>query len=152
MAETQKLIEGLQMIVTNLSQQSIGHKIQARIFASQGFNVLAEKYEEHSVEEMGYVSKCIDRILDLGGAVKNECKPEMPTCDNPVGWVKTDLQISIDGLAQLKGLIDLAKDDYTTYDILVDYYKDEEEDMYWGQAQLELIERIGEQNWLIKQM
>ena len=46
-----------------------------------------------------------------------------------------------------------AKDDLTTFDLLKDYYKDEEEeDMYWGEQQLEIIDMIGEQNWLIKQM
>ena len=42
--------------------------------------------------------------------------------------------------------------DVTTYDIMKDYLKDEEEDMYWSENQLELIEKIGYQNWLIKQM
>ena len=45
-----------------------------------------------------------------------------------------------------------ARDDLTTFDLLKDYYKDEEEDMYRGKQQLETIEMIGLQNWLIKQM
>lgn len=46
---------------------------------------------------------------------------------------------------------DLREDD-TTYDIMKAYLKDEEEDMYWSETQLDLIEKIGYQNWLIKQM
>jgi len=72
--------------------------------------------------------------------------------EDPIEWVKYDLQVSKDGLAFLKGLVEEAKDDYTTYDILKEYYQDEEEDMYWGEAQLELIEKIGEQNWLLQQL
>ena len=49
-------------------------------------------------------------------------------------------------------LTEAARDDYTTFDILKVYYQDEEEDMYWGQAQLEMIECIGEQNWLLRQL
>lgn len=45
-----------------------------------------------------------------------------------------------------------AREDYTTFDILKKYYQDEEEDMYWGEQQLDLIECIGAQNWLIRQM
>ena len=152
MADKVKTIAALQTIVTQLSQQSIGHRIQSRIFAGQGFTVLADKYAEHADEEMGYVVRAMDRILDLGGCIKNEAKPEMAVCDDPIEWVKHDLQVSIDGLEWLKGVIESAKDDYSTYDFLVEYYKDEEEDMYWGQAQLELIEKIGEQNWLAKQL
>ena len=51
-----------------------------------------------------------------------------------------------------KELTEAARDDYSTFDILKEYYQDEEEDMYWGQAQLEMIECIGEQNWLLRQL
>ena len=43
-------------------------------------------------------------------------------------------------------------DDPTTYDIMKAYLADEEEDLYWSQEQLELIEMIGVQNWLVKQL
>ncbi len=32
------------------------------------------------------------------------------------------------------------------------YLADEEEDLYWSQNVLELIERIGKQNWLFTQV
>ena len=152
MANTEKLIEGLQVIVTNLAQQADGHAIQSRIFASEGFTKLAEKYAEHAEEERGYVKKCADRILDLGGEVKHEAKEAGPVYKDPVEWVKYDLQVSKDGLAWLKTLVEEARDDYTTFDILKVYYQDEEEDMYWGEAQLDLIECIGKQNWLLQQL
>lgn len=148
----ENILKGLQLIVTDLAQQADGHAIQSKIFGSQGFSKLADKYAEHATEERGYVDQCIDRILDLGGDVKNEAKKEAPTYTDPVEWLKYDLQVSIDGLNSLKALIECAKDDLTTYDILKDYYKDEEEDMYWAQQQLELIEKVGLQNWLILQV
>jgi len=148
----EKVIAGLQQIVTDLAQQADGHAIQSRIFASEGFSKLADKYAEHAVEERGYVVKCIDRLLDLGCEVKLEAKKEGPVCKDPVDWVKYDLQVSIDGLAWLKEIVEEAREDYTTFDILKEYYQDEEEDMYWGQAQLELIECIGKQNWLLQQV
>ncbi len=45
-----------------------------------------------------------------------------------------------------------ARPDYATYDLLKEYYLDEEEDLYWGEQQLELIEAIGKQNWLVQQL
>ena len=143
----EKIVEGLQAIVTGLSQQADGHMIQSKIFAAQGFSKLAEKYSEHAAEERGYVEKCIDRILDLGCDVKNESKPESPICKDPIEWLKHDLQVSKDGLAWLKTIVDESKDDLTTFDLLKDYYKDEESDMYWAEQQLELVEKIGLQNW-----
>ena len=147
-----KVIEGLQIIVTDLAQQADGHAIQSRIFASEGFTKLAEKYAEHAVEERGYVDKCIDRLLDLGCEVKLEAKKEAPVYKDPVEWIKYDLQLSKDGLAWLKDIVEAARDDYTTFDILKAYYQDEEEDMFWAESQLELIECIGKQNWLLQQL
>lgn len=152
MADNKKIIEGLQVIVTDLAQQADGHAIQSKIFAAQGFSKLGEKYAEHATEERGYVDKCIDRILDLGGEAKNEAKKEAPVYTDVIEWIKYDLQVSKDGLAWLKDLTEEARDDYTTYDILKEYYQDEEEDMYWAEQQLELIEKIGLQNWLNHQI
>ena len=148
----EKNIANLQVIITNLAQQAECHFIQSKVFGAKGFEKLAEKYKEHTEEERGYVEKCIDRVIDLGGKVKLENKKGVEIFENPVDFVKYDLQVSKDGLALLKTMIDDAKDDLTTFDLLKDYYKDEEEDMYWGEQQLELIDVIGLQNWLIKQI
>ena len=148
----EKIIEGLQVIVTQLDQQSDGHLIQSRIFASQGLTKLAEKYAEHAEEERGYVIKCIDRIIDLGGEVKLEDKKSAPVCKDAEEFLKYDLQVSKDGLRWLAGIVKLAQDDLTTFEILSEYYKDEESDMYWAQQQLDLIQLIGKQNWLSKQI
>ncbi len=148
----EKVHEGLQTIVTDLAQQADGHALQSRIFASEGFTKLSEKYAEHAVEERGWVEKCTDRLIDLGCEVKLEAKKECPVYKDPAEWVKYDLEVSKKGLAWLKEITELSRDDYTTYDILKAYYQDEEEDMYWGEAQLDLIECIGKQNWLLQQL
>ena len=67
--DKQKSIEALQFFVTHLSDGAFVHKIQGHIFKSQGFNKLGDKYMGHYSEEMGWVEKFIDRILDLGGEV-----------------------------------------------------------------------------------
>lgn len=152
MADKEKLITQLQGIATAAAQQADGHAIQSRIFKAQGFKKLAKKYAGHAKEERGYVRNCIDRIIDLGGDVKNGAKQETPTYNDPIEWVKYDLQVSKDGLPGLAQAIEDAKTDYTTYDLLKEYYEDEEEDLYWGENQLELMEKIGQQNWLLKQM
>ncbi len=141
------IIKGLQAIVTDLAQQADGHAIQSKIFGSQGFTKLQKKYADHATEERGYVDQCIDRILDLGGEVLNEDKKASPSYKDPIDWIKYDMKVSEDGLAALKKIMECAKDDVTTYDFLKDYYKDEEEDLYWDQQQLELVEKIGTQNW-----
>ena len=56
------------------------------------------------------------------------------------------------GVELLMKCMEGVKDDPTTYDLLKDYLKDEEEDLYWSQGAVELIEKIGTQNWLLLQL
>jgi len=147
-----KILEGLQVIVTDLAQQADGHELQARIFASQGFSKLADKYNEHASEERGYVVKCADRILDLGGTLKLEAKKEAPLFTDAIEYMKYDLQVSKDGLAWLAGLVEESRSDYATFDILKDYYEDEETDMYEAEGELALVETIGRENWYARKL
>lgn len=150
--EKQKTIESLQFFVTNLSNQAFAHKLQGKIFSSLGFEKLGEKYIGHYEEEMGWVDKFIDRILDLGGEIKLGPRQEVKMINEPCEYIKSELQISINGIDLLRKCMASICEDITTYDIMKEYLKDEEEDMYWSEQQLDLIEKIGYQNWLIKQM
>lgn len=76
----------------------------------------------------------------------------MPIFEDPIEFVKFDLNLSIEGLDSIKGLVSATLEDHATYDLLKEYYKDEEEDMYWSEAQLDLIDMIGRENWLVKQI
>ena len=119
---------------------------------SAGFTKLGEKYTAHYDEEMGWVTKFIDRILDLGGEVKVEDRPAYALESDPIKYVKLDLQHSIDGIKILRECVAGIKDDPTTYDIMKAYLKDEEDDMYWSETALDIINKIGEQNWLLSKL
>ena len=150
--DKQKSIQALQAYATGLAAQSLQHKIQGKLFASQGFSKLGEKYAEHAEEEMGWVDKFIDRIIDLGGQPKVEAAPAMPVTDDPAEYIKADVEVSRREVPVLMQLTTSLSDDFKTYDLLRDYALDEEEDMYWSEQQLELIAKIGLQNWLVKQL
>ncbi len=145
-------IKALQFFVTGLSRGAFVHMVQGKVFKSQGFTKLGEKYTNHYTEEMGWVDKFIDRIIDLGGDVMVEDnKGDQIICD-PIEYIKTDLDIQEKGVELLRKCMETLTDDPTTYDIMKEYLKDEEEDLYWSQGALELIKCIGAQNWLIKQL
>ncbi len=150
--DKKKSIAALQAYATGLAAQSLQHKIEGKIFADQGFSTLGEKYAAHAAEEMGWVDRFIERILDLGGTPLVQAAPEMPVFDNPVDYIKSDLAVSHEQVPILQGLVLSLADDLKTYDILKAYALDEEEDMLWSETQLDLIEKIGLQNWLVKQL
>ena len=150
--DKQKSIEALQFFVTHLAEGAIVHKQQGMIFKSQGLTKLGEKYIDHFNEEMGWVEKFTERILDLGAEVKFEGMKSRDLIGDPIEYVKADLAIQKPGVELLMKCMEGVKDDPTTYDLLKAYLKDEEEDLYWSQGAMELIEKIGVQNWLVKQL
>ena len=150
--DKKKSIETLQFFVTHLAEGAMVHKQQGMIFKAQGFTALGEKYIGHFNEEMGWVEKFTERILDLGGAIKFEGMKSRDFICDPVKYVKADLAIQGPGVEMLQKCMEGVKDDPTTYDILKAYLLDEEEDLFWSEGQIELIEKIGVQNWLVKQL
>lgn len=150
--DTKKSIEALQFFVTGLSEGAFVHKVQGQIFKSQGLSKLGEKYIGHFSEEMGWVEKFVDRILDLGGEVKVEEHKARPLCYDPVEYIKEDLKIQEPGVELLRKCMASVAEDPITYDLLKAYLADEEEDLFWSTGQIELIKKIGVQNWLVKQL
>ena len=149
---TELSIQLLQAYATGLSAQSMQHKVQSKVFASKGLSKLAQKYADHSTEEMGWVDKFIDRIIDLGGEAKVEAAPEQKIFSDPVEFLKADLEVSVREVPNLGKATLAVAEDLTTFDLLKGYYQDEEEDMFWMQGELELIGLIGKENWLVKQL
>ena len=148
--DAKKSIEALQFFVTNLNAQSFQHKLQARIFGSLGFKKLETKYLEHAKEEGEFVDQFIGRLLDLGGELKQEAVEAQTLYKVPIEFLKADYKVSVDGIELLRKCMDGIKDDLTTFDMMKEYLKDEEEDMYWSEEQLGLIECIGSKPWLMK--
>ena len=148
--DKQKSIEALQFFVTNLNAQSFQHKLQAKVFGSLGFHKLEAKYLEHAKEEGGFVDQFIDRLLDLGGELKQEAVEAQTLYKDPIEFLKADYMVSVDGIELLRKCMDSIKDDLTTFDMMKVYLKDEEDDMYWSEEQLGLIECIGSKPWIMK--
>ena len=148
--DKQKSIDALQFFVTNLNAQSFQHKLQAKLFGSLGFKKLEAKYLDHAKEEAEFVDQFIGRLLDLGGELKMEAVEAQPLYKDPIEFLKADYKVSVDGIEFLRKCMDSIKDDLTTFDMMKVYLKDEEEDMYWSEEQLGLIEIISAKPWLMK--
>lgn len=148
MSDKQATIEALQAIVTGLSANSFGHRIQSKIFAGLGFQSLGDKYATHATEEMDFVEQFMDRILDLGGEIKQEAQEAKPIYTDIIEFIEADYNVSVEGIEVVNQMMDSGIFDNTTYDLMKLYLKDEEEDMYWSEQQLELCKMIGKENYL----
>lgn len=141
-----------QMIVNELTGSAFVHKMQGMLFKSQGFAKLGQKYLDHYAEEMEWVEKYANRMLDLG------CVPQVKVCqestliEDAKAYIEADLKLQREGVEKLYQLMPSLACDPTTYDITKAYLADEEEDLYWSEEQLDMIGKIGMQNWLVKQL
>ena len=97
---------------------------------------------------MDFVEQFMDRILDLGGEIKQEAQDAKPIYTDIVEFIEYDYNVSVEGIAFLNEVMDSGIFDATTYDLMKVYLKDEEEDMYWSEQQLDLCKMIGKQNYL----
>mgnify|MGYP004442804549 FL=1 len=147
-----KSIEMLQLFTTGLTNGAFAHLVQGKHFEAMGFSKLGEKYIGHYNEEMDWVKKFMTLSNDRGGLVKIENQAGREIVKDPVDYVKADLDLQEKGIKILYYSLTELKDDPTTYELLKEYLADEEEDLYWSKGQLEIIDMIGRQNWLAKQL
>ncbi|ACV21446.1 bacterioferritin [Slackia heliotrinireducens] len=152
MADKQAEIQALQAIVTGLSSQSFSHRIQGLVFGSKGLAALADKYAEHAEEEMTWVEKFANRILDLGGDIKIEATPEVKVYDDIVEYLKNEKKVSEEGIAQVSEMMPVFASDFVAYEDVKAYLIDEDADLQETNQDLELIELIGVQNWLVQKL
>lgn len=141
-----------QMIVNELSGSSFVHKMQGLLFKSQGFEKLGQKYLDHFAEEQEWIEKYANRMMDLGCTPQVDISNKSALIEDPKAYIEADLKLQREGVEKLYQLMPALTADPTTYDITKAYLLDEEEDLYWDEEQLDLIEKIGIQNWLTKQM
>lgn len=141
-----------QLIVNSLTEGAFVHKMQGQLFKSQGFEKLGQKYIDHYTEEMEWVEKYTDRMLDLGCVPQVKLNKESKLIEDAKAYIEEDLRIQREGVETLYKMMPTLSCDPTTYDLTKAYLADEEEDLYWSEEQLDLIEKIGMQNWLMRQM
>lgn len=145
-------IDILQNVGNGILSQANKHQLVALQFAAQGFSKLANKYQSHAEEERDFAKQVFNRILDLGGNISYQSQEAFEVPTTALEWLRQDLEISKNGLKDLSPLIKAVFEDFVTYDLLKEYYKDEDDDLQWTQQQLDLIDFIGYQNWLTQQL
>ena len=145
-------IQIAQMIVNELAGSAFVHKMQGQLFKSQGFTKLGEKYMGHYTEGMAWVEKYTDRMLDLGQVPEVKVSSEAKLIEDAKAYIEADLKLQKEGVEKLYKVMPALAGDPTTYDLTKAYLLDEEEDLYWDEEQLDLIGKIGYQNWLVKQL
>lgn len=125
-----------------------------RMLKHWGFERLAKKEYEESIGEMKHADMLMDRIFmldglpnlqDLGKLMVGEDVPEILACDLKL---EQGAQATIkDGIAHCESVRD-----YVSRDLLQHILDDTEEHIDFLETQIELIDKVGLQNYLQSQM
>ena len=123
----------------------------SRMYEDWGLGVLSERIKHESEEELEHADALIKRILFLDGTPDLSVRAGLKIGSTVAEMMANDLELEISVAGELKDAIQLAEaeKDFVTREILEDMLKTTEEDhMYWLETQLELIEKIGIQNYM----
>ena len=136
--------------LTAINQYFIHHKM----CENWGYERLAKKKREESIEEMKHADAVIGRILYFDGIPNMQRLSPIRVGENPVEQHKLDLAVETEAVARLNKAIALcrAKGDNGSRELLEGILVNEEESVDWLEAQLHIVEEIGKEQYLAEQI
>ncbi|HEY8881162.1 MAG TPA: bacterioferritin, partial [Roseateles sp.] len=107
-----------------------------------------------SIEEMKHADKLIERVLTLDGLPNLQDLGKLFIGENAIETMECDLKIEKTGYAHLKDAIAYCESvrDYVSRELFVAILDDTEEHIDYLETQLELVNTVGQQNYLQSQM
>ena len=128
--------------------------LHARMYKNWGFGALGKHEYEESIEEMHHADKLIERILFLEGLPNLQDLGTLRIGENTREILEADLALELEALPVLREAIAHCESvrDYVSRELFEDILESEEEHVDWIETQLELIGKIGIENYLQSKM
>jgi bacterioferritin len=150
----EQVIEHLNKILANELTAINQYFLHSRMFGNMGLKRLeAHEYHE-SVDEMKHADALVQRILFLEGQPSMQHLHKLHIGKTVKDMLGGDLKLEHAAHPALKEAIAHCESvgDYASRELLVSILESEEEHIDWLETQLELIERVGLQNYTQSQM
>lgn len=150
-----EVIAGLNELLTHELTSADLYRYWAAALDDQGFVLLRDRLAHEAVDEQGHGKLVTDRILFLEGEPDVLSRKPMATPRAPEAILRASLDYEYEVGALLNRLIALCVEhgDNGTRTMLEVLLVDTESDhMLWLEAQLALIEQVGLQNYLARQL
>jgi bacterioferritin len=149
-----KVIEFLNRVLRNELTAINQYFLHSRIFKDWGLKALADYEFGESVDEMKHADALVERILFLEGLPNMQDIGKIRIGEHTQEMLECDLALEMDAIPDLREGIEYCEScrDYVSRDLLDSILDSEEEHVDWLETQLDLIERVGVENYQQSQM
>ena len=154
MKSTEEILTLLNSLLTNELTAINQYFIHSKMCENWGYERLAHKIREESIDEMRHADQIISRILFLEGIPNLQALNKLRVGETVKEQLESDLKLEYSAIDFLNKGIDVARaaKDNATEDLLTKILVSEEQHTDWIETQLELIRQVGEQNYLSQQI
>ena len=144
----------LNQLLTNELTAINQYFIHAKMCENWGYERLAHKLRDESIDEMKHADLIISRILFLEGVPNLQRYHKLHVGETVREQLESDLQLEYASIAFLNQGIESSRkaSDNSSEDLMTKILVSEEEHTDWLETQLELIRQVGEQNYLSQQI
>jgi len=149
-----KVLKHLNEVLTNELTAIDQYFLHAKMFQHWGFERLAKRERESSIDEMKHAESLMERILFLEGLPNLQSLHKLLIGEDMAEALKCDLKLELAAHPVLKTAISdcEACGDYVSRDLFRHILASEEEHIDWLETQLELIDKVGLPNYQQSQM
>jgi len=149
-----KIVQHLNAVLKNELTAINQYFLHARMFGNWGLERLEEREKEESMDEMKHADRLIKRILFLEGLPNLQDLGKLLIGENVEECITCDLKLETAARAELKSAIAAseAAGDYVSRELFRSIMESEEEHIDFLEVQLDLIKRIGKENYAQSQI